>query len=352
MCEITNQLKKLRKHWSLIARVGLSAGIIAVLAYKMEWAKMRGAIANVQWSPWLAGLGIFMVLHTLCSVRWYMLLHPLERATKMLKCFTLYFEGMLFSMFLPSTIGGDVAKAFRVSPTKAGRVLAMCSLIVDRLSGLVAVLIIGGAAMAAKNWELTAWQGVGLGVVMFAASCGVAWIGLASLGMLMRKLNDASNLKKTLQKLEAYSSRPILVCRAFAISIVIQFLNAVSVYYIGNALGINLPLSVYCEVVPTVALLVVVPISVGGIGVREGLMAYFLGKYGVANETSVLLSLNWTMLNVIAASTGLIYYLFSGSSKMDKSELGASQELEAVESIQSKPQSSSNTQNRQLQNAA
>jgi uncharacterized membrane protein YbhN (UPF0104 family) len=319
----------------------------------MEWAKMRGAIVNVHWSPWLAGLAIFMVLHTLCSVRWYMLLQPLERATKMLKCFTLYFEGMLFSMFLPSTIGGDVAKAFRVSPTKAGRVLAMCSLIVDRLSGLVAVLIIGGAAMAAKEWKLDVWQGVGLGFAMFAASCAVAWIGLASIGMLMRKLNDASKLKKTLQKLEAYSSRPILVCRAFAISIVIQFLNAVSVYYLGNALGINLPLSVYCEVVPTVALLVVIaPLSVGGLGVREALMAYFLGKYGVANETSVLLSLNWTALNVIAASTGLVYYLFSGSSKIDKSELEASQELEAVESISSKPQSSSNTQNRQLQNAA
>lgn len=349
MCEITNQLKKLRKHWSLIARVGLSGGIIALLATKMNWAEMRGAIANVQWSPWLTGLGIFFVLHTFCSVRWWMLLQPLERATKMLKCFTLYFEGMLFSMFLPSTIGGDVAKAFRVSPTKTGRVLAMCSLIVDRMSGLVAVLIIGFSAMAAKKWKLDVWQGVGLGVAMFAASCAVAWIGLSSLGWLMRKLNDASKLKKTLQKLEAYSSRPILVCRAFAISIVIQFLNAVSVYYLGNALGINLPLSVYCEVVPIVALLVVVPISVGGIGVREGLMAYFLSEYGVAKETGVLLSINWTMLNVIAALTGLVYYLFSGSSKIDKAELEASQEVESIESAK---QSAPRTQNHQLQKAA
>jgi glycosyltransferase 2 family protein len=347
MCEITNQLKKLRKHWMMIARVGVSVGIIAFLANKIQWAEMRDA--NVQWRPWLMGLGIFMVLHTLCSVRWYMLLHPLERATKMLKCFTLYFEGMLFSMFLPSTIGGDVVKAFRVSPTKTGRVLAMCSLIVDRLSGLVAVLIIGGAAMAAKEWKLDLWQGIGLGVAMFAASCAVAWIGLSSLGWLMRKLNDTSKLKKTLQKLEAYSSRPILVCRAFAISIVIQFLNAVSVYYIGNALGINLPLSVYCEVVPTVALLVVVPISVGGLGVREALMAYFLGAYGVKEGLSVLLSINWTILNVIAALTGLVYYWFSGSSKIDKAELEASQELGSIESTQ---QSSSRTQNHQLQKAA
>ena len=67
----------------------------------------------------------------------------------------LYFEGMFFSLCLPSSIGGDVVKAYRLAPDLNGRVLAACTVLADRATGVVALLVIGLTALGARTYELS-----------------------------------------------------------------------------------------------------------------------------------------------------------------------------------------------------
>ena len=85
--------------------------------------------------------------------------------------------------------------------------------------------------------------------------------------------------------------------------------GAVAVALVGRALGVNQPLIVWFSVVPLVALAMVLPISIGGFGVRENAMEYLLRGYGVAPETGVAIALLWGLCTVFAGLLGGVLFL-------------------------------------------
>ena len=78
---------------------------------------------------------------------------------------------------------------------------------------------------------------------------------------------------------------------------------------IGNAIGLGIPLAAYCVAVPTVSLLTTLPLSIGGVGVREGGLAWMLASYGVSEELGVTLGLLWFSTNIASGLIGGCVYL-------------------------------------------
>src|SRR5436309_9343288 len=95
-----------------------------------------------------------------------------------------------------------------------------------------------------------------------------------------------------------------------ALSIIVQLANVLIVWLIGQALHLSVPGSYYLLLVPTVTLLTLLPISLNGMGVREGATVLLLAPLGVDSGTAVTLAFLWFMAFVTPSIGGVFFYLF------------------------------------------
>lgn len=307
MCHITQQL---RRHGSLLLRVGISGGLLAWVLSTLDLATMWQHAKLLNPWGWAAALVLSIVSQSLCSVRWWTLATALGIRAGVTRIWRLYAEGLFFSLCLPSSIGGDVVKVFRISPTKSGRVLAALSVAADRVAGLIAILIIGMAALSGRALEVSGLATLGLGAGFLLAACAAVLIGMAVMRRLHASLAAEGRLAKILRPLVPYQDRPGVLLAAIGQSIVIQLMNATIIVALGWGLGLEIPVVAYYSVAPLVALAMALPLSINGVGVREGLIVVLLREYGVAPDLSAALGLLWFTVTVTTGLlAGLVYAL-------------------------------------------
>jgi hypothetical protein len=222
---------------------------------------------------------------------------------------------MFFSLCLPSSIGGDVLKAYWLAPTIGGRILAGCSVLADRLAGVIALMVIGLTALAARQFELGLMSVAAIGIALLVAALVCATIGLALMGRIGSMFRAGGGIRKLIDQLAPYRERPEVFRQSIGWGLSVQMLNVLVVMALGAAMGLPLPLVAYCVVVPAVSLLTILPVSISGIGVREGAMAWMLASYGIHEELAVTLGLLWFLVTVVCGLAGGAVYLFGDMQK-------------------------------------
>ena len=108
-----------------------------------------------------------------------------------------------------------------------------------------------------------------------------------------------------------YHDRPEVLRRSVGWGMVVQGLCVLVVAEIGHAMGLGIPLGAYCVAVPAVALMTSLPVSIGGVGVREGGLAWMLASYGVSEEMGVTLGLLWFLTTITGGMIGGCVYFLS-----------------------------------------
>ncbi len=305
MCHITQQI---RKHGSLLLRVGISGGLLAWVLSSLDLSNLWSQAKLLNPWAWAAALALSIVAQSLCSVRWWSLAQALGIRASLPRMWRLFVEGSFFSLCLPSSIGGDVVKIFRLSPTKSGRVLAAFSVAADRVAGLIAVLIIGLAAMSGRSLGVSGLATIGIGTGILLAACIAVWLGMRLLRQVHASLNPDGRVVKVLKPLVPYQNRPRVLIAAIGQSIVIQLIGATTLLTLGWGLGLEIPVVAYFSVAPLIALATALPLSINGVGIREGLMAVLLREYGVAPEVATALSLIWFTVTVTTGLLGGLVY--------------------------------------------
>jgi uncharacterized membrane protein YbhN (UPF0104 family) len=146
-------------------------------------------------------------------------------------------------------------------------------------------------------------------VGLLAAALAAFRIVLGLLDRIHAILPEGSPGREFVARLFPYRERPSLVLGAIAWSFVVQMGGAAAVALVGRALGVVQPLATWFTVVPLVALAMVLPISIGGFGVRENLLGYLLRGYGVPAETGVAIALLWGLCTIVAGLVGGVLFV-------------------------------------------
>ncbi len=299
---------------------------MALLAWWTDWRRVAEDFSHLRWGLWLAALGLYLGLQVVSSVRWRLLARPLGFRAPAGRYVAIYFVGMFFNLLLPTSVGGDVVRAWYLArhgePTMAeGRgVAAFVSVLADRLSGLAVLLVI--ACVAAAVCPVPAWMA---GTVW--ALAGGAVLGLtvlAAIGAWQPERANAQDhpgskafverlrsLARSLARTPAlYRRHPRPLVAATLLSVVVQAGNVLIVWLIGAALDAPVPASFYWVLVPLVSLLTLVPISVNGMGVREGAVVLLLGQVGVSSGTALSLAFLWFAVGAAASLGGVVFYVW------------------------------------------
>jgi glycosyltransferase 2 family protein len=293
----------------LLLRAVAAAVLVGFLARRLDWQNFLALLASCDWRWWGVGCLIGLFSHIVAAVRWAALAKPIGFTQTIGTFVWRFFEGQFFSLCLPGSIGGDVVKAYRLADTTSGRLLAGCTVLADRVTGVAALGVLAGTAVAAREMSLGLAATLGAGVALLAAVMAVFRIGVGSIDRILSLIPEEHAARRFLARLLPYQMQPGLILRAIGWSFVVQIGGAVSVACIGRALGVTLPLAAWFAVVPLVALAMAVPISISGAGVREGLLGLLLAPYGVQTDAAVAVGVLWFLATIVTGLVGGILFM-------------------------------------------
>ena len=292
----------------MMFRVAGTLALMALTLRNVDWQQLRLLLGTVDWRWWGASLGLGLGVQCLAAIRWAALARPVGFQEPLTVFIRLFFEGQFFSLCLPTSIGGDVVKAYRMATTR-GRVLAGCTILVDRLAGLSALGVIAVTALIRNQSSLPLLPTLLVGNLLLAAVLLPATLIISRLDRIAQFLPSHPGVQGIVAGLLPYQRRPGLIASAITWSLLVQMGTALMVDAVGRSIGTDLPVSVWLAAVPLVALAMVLPISIGGVGIREGGLAVLLSPHGVSKEKAVAIGLLWFLVSIACGLVGGVMFL-------------------------------------------
>jgi uncharacterized membrane protein YbhN (UPF0104 family) len=294
----------------------------------------RGLLSITRTANWwilALALMVFPVNFVITSLRWHHFLKAVDIHLSRWRTFVLTMVGAFYNTFMPGSTGGDVLKAYYASKHTTHKTRAVVSVIVDRVIGLMALVILGGimaafqwlAAPAGSNDAATrACRSVALGSVaivggfaLFVTVFGLPMVRRAlGLDYLLRKLPFQKQVQHTLWTMSAYRQRPGLVLGALVVSFPVHIIVVVSAMLAGMAFRPPLPIpaAYYFVCVPVIVLAGAIPISPQGAGVMEVFAIQLTKQFGTSVSQAFALTMSIRLLQIAWNLTGGIFVLRGG----------------------------------------
>jgi glycosyltransferase 2 family protein len=277
------------------------------------WERVKGMHPG-----WIAtALAAYTATQSVAVWRWQRLLRAQHVEVDSKHLTESMWVSMFFNNFLPSNIGGDVVRIADTAPAAGSKTLATTVILVDRVLGLSALVIIAssGALVAAllgvhipgARWL---WLASGLGAV--AAIFVIAMPQLVGHSLKPVRALNRPWLDERAQRLEdaviRFRKAPSAVLGAFAGALVVQI--TIVAFYLLTAEGLSVPLPIFlgAVLIPVSLVVQMAPISINGFGVREAVFAFFFRRFGLPTDAAVALSLVSTgMVMGLSLVGGLLF---------------------------------------------
>ena len=300
-----------------LARLLLALGLTVYLIFwKSDPSSILEAFARAQWI-WLAAAVTLVVLDRLLNAwRWIALLDTETRqrvpATRLLRIFLV---SSFVGTFLPGGVGGDVMRAWSLSREEVAGSRAAGSVLMDRLLGVIALVLLATIGLFAGRHLLPErFLVVALGGAAAASLIGLIAVYSNTAETILLRL--ASQLPSALRTpvsrlvgtMRTYSSRHGIVAAVFLMSLLVNVLRVVQTWLLG--LAINLPQGpiAYFAFVPMICVLMMLPISVAGLGVAQAAFVWFFAHAGVASADALALSFLFIGLSIFGTLPGAFAY--------------------------------------------
>lgn len=302
---------------SIILRFVVSFGLLLLLLWIMrkDAKEVVGILKNSNKLIFLSAVGLNMLLSVVASYRLKLLMRGQSVKLSIKDAVYLTFIGYFYNNFLPTAIGGDIAKAYYASRKTNNKMASYAAVLADRILGLVSTLLIAllGLLFIGKSMDnkLIVW------LVPF-----LFILTMATISILLKKnykFQETSPEKKGIihaMKIKAlklyaainlYRNKPRLLMEGIGISLIMQSMAIFSVYLFVLCIGGNVPLFRLFLIIPLVWAVSMLP-SLNGLGVREGAFVYFLKGY-IGAEKAFAVSLLWLSLIMIYSVIGGIFQL-------------------------------------------
>ena len=272
-------------------KILFSGGLLYWLIHDLELKQVGLVIADANIGLLSLAFMMFFLGYLITALRWRMLLSAQGVHARIGFLVQSFMVAIFFNNLLPSTIGGDVVRIYdswRLGNSRSG---AASVVIVDRLTGLLALasyaLI---TVLAARQLAdlVPALPALVLGATL--AVGGLAWFVFFAPRQLYRSLEQYLDrrttqpwriIAKIASAFSMFSGRRDLLVRAFGLSLLLQLNVIVHFIIVSRALGIDIPVLAMFTVIPLSIFVTMLPVSINGIGLREGVFVFFFSAYGI-----------------------------------------------------------------------
>lgn len=300
--------------WPRLLKALVSLCLLAYVVWLVDWHQVAalwrdGRLYQLWPGPLLLTLGLWVA-----AARWRLMLAAQGVEISHRQALTLYWRATFFGVFLPGVIGGDVVRAVLCQrATGANPAVIAFGIAAERLAGMwclaaigtIGVLLLPDALKSAFSVSL-----IGLTPAMALLIPLLVWAALCGrhvLAKLTRPLWVATLSAAVVRMMDSLARVPAGVfSKVLVAGLVFQFSEILVFALFGHILGLTVPWHVWMFVVPLVYLATVLPVSVGGLGVREGALVWLLAQAGVVSASAALLALLIYLNRVVTASVGAV----------------------------------------------
>ncbi|OFX05019.1 MAG: hypothetical protein A3E78_00790 [Alphaproteobacteria bacterium RIFCSPHIGHO2_12_FULL_63_12] len=294
-------------------RIGVS---IAILLFIFSFAPVGELLARMKLvSPllWLGVFGGFILGHAMSAAKWRWMIGGAVSYPRALKA---HFAGLAANLAMPGVAGGDIVRAGLVMKGSQKKTALAIGSFADRLIDTASLIVIS----AIGAFWLGARAGVHpTGLALIAAAtigAGVAGVFLLKpIARMMRKLAPAGKFGAILNDVadaaEEMSTRRGALIGCAAISIIVQFGFSILNALIAQNIGAGTSIAAWVFAWPLAKLVATLPISFGGLGVREASIAGLMSPLGYQTTGVVAASLVWQTIQFATGGLGALAHLIS-----------------------------------------
>jgi len=228
----------------------------------------------------------------------------------------LTYMGYFFNNFLPTSVGGDLVKAYYASNMTGEKVRSFISVFMDRFLGVTTLLMLAAISLvfsdiAAGNKPLV-WFTLALFTALVFALTIFFNKGLARVFSPVARLAERFKLKKKLVEaydaIHSFKDKKKALIFSMAISLAAQIICFSSVFFFSRGMGVPVEFKTVLVIMPLVSILSMLP-SINGLGIREGAICVLFSPY-IGKENALALSMLWLFVLLIVSVIGGICYLF------------------------------------------
>ncbi|MBI5145049.1 MAG: flippase-like domain-containing protein [Candidatus Omnitrophica bacterium] len=311
-------MKIFKKIFSILLRIGISVILLFFLFRQVDKKLLFNIIKGADLGFLVFAFLIFFLVYVLCLLRWEMLLKGAHIHLSLKRVIISFAGGTFFNTFLPSTIGGDLVRSIDLATHTRQPHQVVATVLLDRLSGYTGLVILTLVAVA-LGFRHVQDASILLSVFIITAILVVILL-LVFNRFLYQKINQllhsptAGKIRQAIkdlhQEMHLFRHHKEIIMENIILSLLIQAIVPVTYYILALALGIKLNLLYFFIFLPIIGAITLLPISIGGLGLRDTLTVFFFAKVGVAKDIAFAMSLlNFFFILVYACIGGLIYVL-------------------------------------------
>ena len=268
-------------------------------------------IRNVDYMYILISMLILFLQLIIANFRWYLVLKYLSTPVSISTLYSYLWVGNFFNQALPSSVSGDALRVFYLhknSNTSINR--STLSVVLDRVTGVTGLVLLIVLSIPFL-YTITGFSNVFISIISFIVLLILAIVALASMDLFFKIfphwkiINIAHRFSKQARML--FLSKYIGLGLVL-ISMVVHFLSIVSVFFLAKSMSIQVEFINILLIIPIAILLMTIPVSIAGWGIREGVIVGGLGYVGMGIENSLALSIMFGLLVLVFSLPGMFIW--------------------------------------------
>ncbi|MCB9449952.1 MAG: flippase-like domain-containing protein [Anaerolineaceae bacterium] len=308
-----------KQYTGILIRVALSVVLLVLLFAIIDRDALFLALAKVDVTTYLIGLVVFFGAVSFWTLRWYLFIRASGDRSSYGRAYMTLLIGFFYSMFLPTIVGNDVGRMYELGRESDNKKTTVVStVLLDRVVGLISLalmallaLLVGSDLNNQSNITLTV-VGVVVALVggwlIFFNRRFMEWVfGLLFRLPLVNRLEDT--IRELYEALFLLHNQPRLLLTTGLVSLLNNITETLAVVFAAQALGVTVNPVYFFLFMPVIWIVTLIPISISGLGLREGAFAFFLGPLGVSSGDAVAISLLFYSYSVIVGVLGGVILL-------------------------------------------
>jgi uncharacterized protein (TIRG00374 family) len=309
----------MKRSLKIAATLLVTSLAVTYILSKVDVGKTKDIITSAS-VPWLLASAVLTIVTVPpMGWRWQRLLAVRGVHESVAWLTRTYFVSYAVGQVLPTSVGGDASRIFETSRRHPGRITPIAgSVLLERaLGGAVTLVLAGvGLLLAIGRYPIGAYLWVELVFVLGMIAAAFVFFSrtvrrrLVFLGGVARRLRVEKPARTVYEGLHGYRDHPGALLVVAVVSAAAQLTRVVAIYASGRAVGIDLSLLPYVVLGPLLFLVMLVPFTVNGIGVREAFFVSFLGKLSIDHDHAFACGFLFFVMTILLALPGVAIVLW------------------------------------------
>ncbi len=288
-----------------VIKLLISLGILFFFFFTVDYKKLTLIASRLNYTYAILMLVLILAGNFIAAVR-FRLLISVKKTIGIFDLMKQYFIGSFFNNFLPTAIGGDAVRMYLVSQFGIPKTTAAFFIIVERLIGFYSLICI--AFLSSFFWGVPRFMSIFVTALLLSCSLVMWAIFSPRINRLFKKfkLRIFDNVTGDINLLR--SGRAIL-STTFILSICYQLVSISISYCVAMAINLHIPIISFLTLVPLVWIVTMIPVSFGGLGLRELSFIYLLAQINIPKEGALIVSLGTYCALITSGIIGMFFFL-------------------------------------------